>query len=227
MGDFDSTLVSGVEVGGYRAGAASTDPWWQRVVPVKDYIVSFRGRAGTFLTPGRATVGQKLLALHNATGSSIFVNVNRVRIDLLTTVAKAATIVPPIIRVQRFTAVPSAGTALAKTGLDTGLSSNAAVTAWGDASADGTSSGTTLAVTVTSGVGILGQAWAPRLIQSTAVGISYEPLDTVEFFIGEPDIVLRALEGVVVWLDQAVVTTGNPITDRWLAVIDWEEYTRP
>jgi hypothetical protein len=25
----------------------------------------------------------------------------------------------------------------------------------------------------------------------------YEPLDTVEFFVGEPDITLRALEGIV------------------------------
>jgi len=39
--------------------------------------------------------------------------------------------------------------------------------------------------------------------------------------------VLRALEGVVVSLEAATVTTGNPATDRWTVSIDWTEYTRP
>jgi hypothetical protein len=196
------------------------------VVPVRDRISSFNGRASTFITPGRAAVGQKLLALHNATGSSVLVCVNRIVVDLLTTVAKAATIVPPVIRIHRFTAVPTNGTVLTKTAMDTAGTSNSAVTAWGDASADGTGSGTTLTVTIPAG-SILHQQYAPRLIQSSAVGISYEPIDTAMYFQGEPDVTLRALEGVCVFLDQAVVTTGNPATDRWIAMIDWEEYTRP
>lgn len=235
MADFPSSATAGIQARGYRRGSLSTDSWDQYVIPVKDRIVSFTGRAATFVTPGRAAVSQKILALHNATGSSVIVNVNRIRVDMLSTAFKAATVFPPIIRVVRFTTVPTNGTVLAKTGLDTSLSSDASVTAWGDASADnggaGTSSATTL--TITAGAA-LAQAYAPRYTGfatpnvTAASGVPmYEPLDTIEFFVGEPDITVRALEGVCVFLDQATVTTGNPTTDKWLAFVDWDEYTRP
>lgn len=222
MGDIDTTAISGVEARGYRRGTAGTDSWDQYVVPVRDRIPSFFGRACTFKTPGRAATTQKILALHNATASSVIVCVNRITVDLLSTVAKAVTVIPPVIRVHRFTAVPTNGTALAKVALDTSQSSNASVTAWGDASADGTGSGTTLTVTIPAS-SMLHQIYGPRVI--TAVG--YEPIDTASFFYGEPDITLRALEGVVVYLDNATGTTGNPATDWWIANVDWEEYTRP
>lgn len=226
MGDIDSSATSGVEVRGYRRGAASTDGWDQYVVPVRDRIVSYQGRATSFVTPGRAAVAQKILALHNATGSTVIVCVNRITVDLMSTVVKAATVLPPIIRVQQFTAVPTNGTALTKATLDPGggTTSSASVTAWGDASADnagaGTSSGTTL--TITAG-NVIAQKYAPRVL--SAVG--YEPIDTGAFFYGEPDITLRAGQGVCVHLDMATVTTGNPTTDKWIAEVDWEEYTRP
>ncbi len=220
MPDIDSSAVSGVEVGGYRRGSLTTDRWDQYVIPVRDRIVSYQGRSATFRNPGRAAVGQKILALHNASGSSVLVNVNRIKVDLLTTALKAATVVPPIIRVHRFTALPTGGTALVKTPRDTALSSSASVTVWGDASADGTVSTTTL--TITPGA-IIAQAWAIRMV--TAAG--FEVSASTRFFDGEPDITLRALEGLVVFLDLATVTTGNPATDSWIATIDWDEYTRP
>lgn len=220
MGDLSTSAISGVEARGYRRGTLATDDWDQYVIPVRDRITSCLARAATFRTPGRAAVSQKLMALHNATASPVLINLNRIRVDMLTTVVKAVTVLPPIIRVNKFTAVPTNGTVLAKTLLDTAGATNSAVTVWGDASADGTSSATTL--TITAG-GVIAQAFAPRLL--TAVG--YEPLDTVEFFLGDIDVTLRALEGVVIFLDNATVTTGNPATDFWLATIDWEEYTRP
>lgn len=225
MGDVDTTTTAGVEARGYRRGTLTTDSWDQYVVPVKDRITTFAGRAGTFVTPGRATAAQKILALHNATGSTVIVNVNRVIVDVVSTVAKAITVVPPTVRVHRFTTLPTGGTALAKTGLDTALTSNAAVTAWGDSSADNTGNGTlsATALTITPG-NFMAQMWAPRLF--TAAG--YEMVDTAPFFVGEPDITLRALEGIVVVLDNAnTAVLGNPATDRWVAFVDWEEYTRP
>lgn len=229
MGDIGTTAISGVEARGYRRGTLSTDDWDQYVVPVRDRISSFFGRACTFKTPGRAATTQKILALHNATSSPVIVCVNRITVDLLSTAAagKAPTVVPPIVRIHRFTAVPTNGTALAKVALDTSQSSNASVTAWGDASADGTGSGTTLTVTIPAS-SMLAQKNAPRvLVVGTSASTFYEPIDTLAFFYGEPDITLRALEGVVVYLDAATVTTGNPATDIWTAEVDWEEYTRP
>jgi len=224
MPDIDTTATSGVEARGYRRGAASTDGWDQYVIPVEDKIISYRGRVCTFVTPGRAAVSQKIFAIHNATGSTVLVDVNRIMVDLLSTVAKAVTVLQPIVRLHRFTVVPTNGTAQTKGTLDTAFTSSASVTVWGDSSADnagaGTSSATTL--TVTTGTAI-DQVYAPRVISAAG----YEMVDTVSFMLGDPDIVLRALEGVVVFLDMAVVTTGNPATDRWLVTCDWTEYTRP
>jgi hypothetical protein len=221
MGDVEAT-AAGQDFRGYRRGAVAGDPVDQYVVPVRDRIVSYTGRASTFITPGRAAVGQKLLSLHNATGSSVIVCVNRITVDVLVTAAKAVTIISPMIRIHRFTVVHTNGTVLTKVPMDTSQSSSSSVEVRGDASADGTGSGTTLTVTIPAG-SCLHQKCGPRVF--TAVG--YEPIDTAPFFEGEPDITLRALEGICVFLDQAVVTTGNPATDRWVATIDWEEYTRP
>lgn len=178
---------------------------------------TFRGRAQSFRTPGRAgTTGQKLFALHNATGSAKLVYINQFFVDLYQTVVKAITVAPPIIRVHRFTALPTNGTALVKVPKDTALTSDAAVTAWGDASADGTNSGSALAVTIPAG-NILTQEYAPRFI--TAAG--YEMFDRAEL-LDKHCIVLRALQGVAVELVYTLATQ-NPVTDMWIVGCDWYE----
>lgn len=174
-----------------------------------------RGTVHSFRTPGRAgTTGQKIFALHNATGSTKIVHVKNLFVDLTCTVVKAVTVLPPVIRVHRFTAVPTNGTALTKVSKDTALTLDAAITAWCDASADGTSSATALTVTIPAN-SCIAQEFAPRLI--TAAG--YEMFDRT-ILLNEQDIVLRALEGVVVFVDY-VLATQNPTTDMWLAGCDW------
>jgi hypothetical protein len=193
----------------------------QRVEPVDaSRIVSFRGRAATFRTPGRAgTAGQKIFAIHNATASAVLVDVHRITIDLVQTVIKAVTTLPPTVRSWKFTAIPTNGTALSKGSEDSALTSNSAVTAWGDASADGTSSGTALTITLPAG-NVMEQIFAQRMI--TAVG--YEPEDSVTFFEGYDEYVtLRALEGVAVFLDYTLAIQ-NPVTDMWLVNASWDEY---
>jgi hypothetical protein len=181
-------------------------------------VITFKGRSCSFKNPGRAAVSQKILSIHNAVGSTVIVDINRMRVDMLGTVVKAVTVVPPVIRIVRYTTVQTGGTVLAKGTLKTALTSNASVTVTGDASADGTLSGTTLTLTPTS---TLAQAYAPRIL--SAVG--YELIDTVEFFLGETDITLAAGEGLAVFLDAATVTTGIPATDAYIASVDWAEYT--
>jgi hypothetical protein len=177
----------------------------------------FRARACTFRTPGRAgTAGQKIFALHNASGSTRIVHINQLTVDLYQTVVKAITVPPPIIRVHRFTALPTNGTALSKVTKDSSLSANASVTAWGDASADGTGSAQALTVTIPAG-NMLTEEFAPRYV--TAVG--YEMFDRAELLDGR-DIVLRAGEGIVVNLDYTAATQ-NPVTDMWMATCDWYE----
>lgn len=195
----------------------------QNVYPLEARrIVTYKGRFSTFKTPGRAAVSQKIAAIHNATGSTVIVKVNRIKVDMLSTVAKAVTVIPPLLRVVRFTAVPTNGTAGTKVPFDTSLASNSAVTVWMDASADDTGSATTLTCSPTAGAvaGVLAETFAPRMISAAG----YEMIDVTEFFVGDPDVELRALEGLCVFLDAATVTTGNPATDSWVASVDWEEY---
>ncbi len=195
----------------------------QYVIPTDARNVSFKGRAASFRIPGRAgTTGQKLLALHNATGSTVLVDIHKITVDLVQTVIKAVTVLPPVIRMHRFTAVPTGGTALPKVASDTALSSSASLTAWQDASADGTSSGTALAVVIPAS-NIITSEYAPRLI--TAAG--YEMADRMEYFSGEEEVItLRALQGIVVELAYTLATQ-NPITDMWIVGARWDEYTLP
>jgi hypothetical protein len=182
-------------------------------------VPTYTGRASTFRTPGRAgTAGQKIFAIHNATGSTKVVHVNKIAIDLACTVVKAITVLPPLIRAWKVTVLPTNGTALTKVALDSSLTSSASITVFGDSSADGTSSGTALTATLPAGT-ILTEEYAPRFI--TAAG--YEPFDRTVFFDGDTYVTLRALEGIVVFLDY-VAATQNPITDMWAVSCEWDEF---
>lgn len=193
----------------------------QYVIVGDERVASFRGRFTTPITPGRAgTVGQKIAGLFNAAGSAVLVEIGEVRVDLYQTVIKAVTVPPPTVRCHRIAAVPTNGTAGTKVAKDSALTSSASVTTWQDASADRTSSGTALTATIAAGTG-LSQEFAPRLI--TAAG--YEPADRMAF-LDEEGVTLRAGEGMAVFLDYTVATM-NPITDMWIAQIDWVEFTLP
>ena len=201
----------------------------QRVEPVEaSRNVTYMGRAATFRIPGRAgTAGQKVFAIHNSTTSTVLVDVEKIAIDVVATAAAgvAPTIVPPVIRAQRFTAVPTNGTALAKVPENTGLSSNAQVTCWQDASADGTSSGTALTITLPASQ-ILVQEYTPRiLVIGTSASSFYEMFDKTTFFEDEGvAITLRALEGLAIFLDYTVAT-ANPTSTFWIVSTRWTEYT--
>jgi hypothetical protein len=193
----------------------------------RQFIISsdhgaYSGKASTFRIPGRAgTTGQKLFSIHNATGSTIVAEVHKITVDLVQTVIKAVTVLPPVIRLWKVTVLPSAGTAATKVAEDSGATAtSASVTVLQDASADGTSSTTALTATLPAGT-VVSQEFAPRLI----TGAGYEMFDRTEFMSDELEsVVLRPLEGLVVYLDYTLATQ-NPVTDMWLVGCRWEEYT--
>jgi hypothetical protein len=220
------TVTRGID--GTTAAAHANGSVAARVVGVQrvenvdgSRVISYSGRALTYRTPGRAgTAGQKILAIHNATGSPVKVRVNSISVDIVQTVVKAVTVLPPIIRAWKFTAVPTNGTGLTKVPTNSIYSSSSSVTIWGDASADGTSSGTALTATLPANT-YYAQEYAPRLI--TAVG--YEMFDRTTFLDNEGEFLeLNALEGICVFADY-VLATQNPVTDMWLAQAEWEEFT--
>lgn len=229
----DLTTLNGGAVSGFKAqrvkigwgvDATFTDAKGSTAMPVNDdptRVISYFGRVGTFRTPGRAgTTGQKIFALHNATGSTVLVDIEKITVDMVQTVVKAVTVLPPAIRLYRVTVLPTNGTAGTKVPRDTSLTSSASATVFQDASADGTSSTTALTATIPAGA-VIAQEFAPRLI--TAAG--YEMCDRVEFLSEMNEVItLRALEGVVLVLDY-VLATQNPVTDMWLVSCKWTEYT--
>ncbi len=183
-------------------------------------IVTYEGNVGTFRTPGRAgTTGQKLFAIHNATGSAVLVDVTSLNVSMYDTVLKAATVPPPILRAWRFTAVPTNGTALTKRGTDTSQTSSSSVAIWGDASADGTLSATTLTVTLPAAQFI---SQSPGLRMITAAGFEVNREQGMLQFTGSQT--LRALEGIAIFLDYTA-TTQNPATDMWQVDAVWDEFT--
>lgn len=198
----------------------------QRVEPVEATpIVTYKGRVSTFRTPGRAgTTGAWLFALHNATGSTVIVDIEKLHVDLLQAAAagQAPTILPAVVRAVRITALPTNGSALTKVPEDTSLTSSSAVTVFGDASADGTLSGTALAAT---SVGTITEEFAPRmLVVGTSASTLYEPFDRTTFFEDEGvAITLRPLEGLAIRLDYTLAT-ANPATNHWLVDARWTEY---
>ena len=104
----------------------------QRVENVDSKQVTFKGRISTFRTPGRAgTAGQKILAAHTATASTILLDIDRVEVHLIQAAAAgvAPTVIAPIVRLWKFTALPTNGTTLAKVPLDSAYVANAGVTA--------------------------------------------------------------------------------------------------
>lgn len=200
----------------------------QRVEPVNaSHEISYKGRCATFRIPGRAgTTGQKLFAIHNATASTVVVDVEKIVIDLVNAAAAgvAPTVIPPIIRAWRFTAVPTLGTAGSKVPEDSSLTSNSAVTLWQDASADGTSSASALTITLPAG-NVLIEEYAPQvLVIGTSASSFYTPFDKTTFFEDETvAITLRALEGLCVFADYTVATS-NPTTNHWIVGCRWTEY---
>ena len=197
----------------------ATDKMGQIYVNPENNKVIFRGRSATFRTLGRAgTAGQKIAAIHNATGSSVTVNVKKIMVDMWATVVKAITVPPPIIRIWKFTAVPTNGTAMTKNKIGGTGASSASVTLWNDSTADGSGSATTLTVTLPAGT-IVDQLVPPRII--TAVG----EVDTNPLIFEYPaGIQLAALEGICVFVDYTGATS-NPTTDMWFSSIEWEEWT--
>lgn len=191
----------------------------QRVEPINSsQVVLYKGRASTFKTLGRAgTAGQKIFAIHNSSTSTVIVDVQRIYVDVMQTAARV--IEPPAIRLWKFTAVPTNGSAVTKVPEDSALTSNAQVTVWQDASADNTGSGTTLTVTLPGGT-FVSQTWGARAL--TLVG--YEQFDREIFFeSSEEDLTLRAGEGAAVFLDYTAAV-ANPITDKWIVTCRWIEY---
>lgn len=227
MGDIDSNAVSGVEVYGYRRGAAATDGWVQAVWPVKDRVTSYMARASTNRITGRAAATQNILSIFN-TSATTLVAVHKIMLDSYSTAVKAIGTPPAIARVGRITAAPTGGNTMIKVPFDTAQSTDTAVQLLNDASTDGTNA-TILAATLTASAHLTQEVLsriAVFVAPATGSNPYFEPADRIEFFGDAPEIILRQNQGLVLHL-ASPGATSIPATDFFTGTIEWEEFTRP
>lgn len=199
----------------------------QYVIAQDEKILTYRGRGATFLVQGRTTTPSTVLTIFN-TSATVLVDVNRIMIDSYQTAGKLVSVAPQVIRAVRLTAAPAGGAAITKVPLDTADTSNASVALLQDAASDTAQPGTALSST---SVGTLTQEISARTItngDTGAVASTRTPIyaselaDRIEFFAGTADVTLRQNQGLALQLINAGVAS-----DRWVAVLDWEEYTLP
>lgn len=177
----------------------------------------FVGTAASFRTLGNAAAPQNILTFENAAGSGRLVYIQSIEIAVETTVALLT--VACQVDVSRTTAIPSGGTALTKTALDSALSSNANVVIRGATASDG---GAASAITATAAAGYINRNFINR--QATAVGQVVNP-NTIQMLplgVMENDtLILREGEAIVVQITGTAAS--NAATNHYITSVLWHE----
>lgn len=166
---------------------------------------TYKGMVTTFRTVGIASANINLFTIWNKTGSTKFIKVKRMVVQVEDTGALLT--VAPVIIVARITALPTGGTVLTKVSFDTTLTADANIECMGATASDGGA-----ASTITASAGTRG--WSQfKMRAATAVGQILFPDEPLIPKLCETDpIILRAVEGLVVQMVQASVTTAHTLT---------------
>ena len=183
-----------------------------------NYSETFKGVASTFRTLGSAAVPQPIFTIENAVGSGKLVYVRGLFVYIDTTAVLLT--VACQIDLLRTSAMPSGGTALIKTALDTALSSNANVVLRGATASDGGAATAITAAVV--GSGYIGREFIPR--QATAVGQSMMQFDIEllpPFLVESDSLLLR--EGQAIVIQITGTAASNAATNHYIVTCAWDE----
>jgi hypothetical protein len=181
-------------------------------------VVSFTGTASSFRIVGAAATTHNLFTIENASGSAVIVGVRRIIVQMDATAV--LTVVMPLIKASRPSALPTGGTILSKNTMDvsTAGSSDSVVIR----GANAYNAGAATAITATAGT-ILWQQYAMRM--HTVIGkVLADDNPLLPTLIENTSFVLRANEALLVQI-VAAATTSNPSTNHWWVQCVWEEYT--
>ncbi len=181
-------------------------------------VETFKGIAATFRILGAAAVPQNLFTLENLTGSGKLVYIRGLYLRTDTTaVLLTVTCQADLLRTS---AIPTGGTVLVKTALDTILNSNANVILRGANASDG---GTATAITAP----VVGQGYIFRNFisrQATAVGQVQQqyPMSLLPDALYETDrLLLRENQAIV--LQITGTAASNAATNHYIAICIWDE----
>lgn len=193
----------------------------QYVVPMSNRSVSFCGAAATWRTVGSAGSPQVLFSIENTAGSAVICGVSKLAIEMDSTAALAT--VAADFETNRPTAIPSAGTTLTKSSVDTSLTSAANVILRGATASHG---GAATAITATfPATNPMWHQFAYRL--HTAVGVT----DSSDYNMLPSDIAdvdwipIRPGESLAVRV--VGTATNNPATNFYVVKCAWFEYVIP
>lgn len=183
-----------------------------------NYSETFKGVAATFRILGSAAVPQPLFTLANLVGSGKLVYLRG--LYFACDVTAVLLTVACQIDALRTSAIPSGGTVLTKTAVDTALNSSANVILCGANASDG---GAATAITApVVGQGYIGRDFIPR--QATAVGLVTQQYftDLLPRYLLESDsLVIRAGQAIVVQITGTAAS--NAATNHYIVSCVWDE----
>jgi len=193
----------------------------QYVIPVDGRNVLNTVITSTFRTLGSATLTQNLLAIENQTGSGRLLGVRRLTVQLDATGVLAA--VAPTVGAFRTTAMPTGGTILPETQIDTTQTNSGLLVARGATASHG---GAATAIVATPATG--NPAWGQYTMRvATAVGqILMEDQSILPALCEDTPLILREGQALVVQV-VAAATTSNPATNHWICNAVFDGYTLP
>jgi hypothetical protein len=177
--------------------------------------ITYLGTTATFRTVGSAGTPQNLFTIENVGGTPV--RIRRLVTQLDATAVLTA--VMPLVKTSRATAIPSAGTVLAKVTFDTSLTSNAAVVCRGGTASDG---GGLTAITATAG-DVMWQQYCMRMhsVVGQVLGSDNNNLPTL---VESDPVILASGQALLVQV-VAAIGTSNPATNHWFTQCVWEEGT--
>lgn len=184
---------------------------------LSEHVESFIGACSSFRTLGNAAAPQNLITVENLTGSGKLVYLQSIEIAADTTAALLT--VSCQFDLARTTAIPSGGTALTKTAMDTLLSSNANIIVRGATASDG---GAASAITATAATGYISRQFVNR--QATAVGqvVPNNPIEMLPQNVTENDtLILRENQAIV--LQVTGTAASNAATNHYIVNVFWHE----
>lgn len=182
------------------------------------FVETFKGIASTFRILGSAAVPQNIFTLENLSGSGKLVYIRGLYLRTDTTVVLLT--VTCQADLLRTSAIPSGGTVLLKTALDTNLNSNANIILRGANAADG---GAATAITAA----VVGQGYIFRNFisrQATAVGQVQQqyPMSLLPDALYETDrLTLRENQAIV--LQITGTAASNAATNHYIVICIWDE----
>jgi hypothetical protein len=179
----------------------------QYVIPVSEYVdgyvTSYRRMFTAFRTLGLASADHNLLTIFNKTGSTKLLALRRLTIQFEDT--GASTALAKVAKTARITALPTGGTVLEPLTFDSALTHDLDCEVMGATAADG-GAATPIAATP---VGPYGRAQF-KTRQATSVGqILFPDESLIPSLCESTPIILRPLEGLLVSMTDASVTTAS------------------